>query len=111
MKSGIHPKVLKGSKCCNASKGLPTRLPTRSLKLNRSSLIIKAVAAPEKPTAEEVPFTAWDTAVQRIAKRDDLKTIMILGAGPIVIGQVRRLFLAGLILPLPCLTLWCYPTH
>jgi hypothetical protein len=47
---------------------------------------IEAVAA---PAGGEVPFTAWDTAIQRVAKRTDLKTIMLLGAGPIVIGQVR----------------------
>jgi hypothetical protein len=51
---------------------------------------VQAVAAPEKPSADEKPFTAWDTAVQRVAKRTDLKTIMILGAGPIIIGQVSR---------------------
>ena len=39
--------------------------------------------------AAQTNFTAWDTAVQRVAKRTDLKTIMLLGAGPIVIGQVR----------------------
>lgn len=52
-------------------------------------LIVRAVAAPDAPAAK-AEFTAWDTAVQRVAKRTDLKTIMILGAGPIVIGQVRE---------------------
>lgn len=50
---------------------------------------VYAVAAPEKPSPGNAPFTAWDTATQRVAKRTDLKTIMILGAGPIIIGQVR----------------------
>ena len=44
--------------------------------------VVQAVAAPGG-------FTAWDTAVQRVPKRTDIKTIMLLGAGPIVIGQVR----------------------
>ena len=52
-----------------------------------TSIRVQAIAAPEKPTSE--PFTAWATAIERIPKRTDLKTIMILGAGPIVIGQVR----------------------
>ena len=52
-----------------------TRLPV-------GMTIVRAVSAPES-------FTAWDTATQRVAKRDDIKTIMLLGAGPIVIGQVR----------------------
>jgi len=59
-------------------------------KAGKSLLSVKAIAAPEKPSAGEKPFTAWDTAIERVAKRTDLKTIMILGAGPIVIGQVRR---------------------
>ena len=56
--------------------------------INKRTLLVKAIAAPEKPKAGETPFTAWATAIQRVAIRDDLKTIMILGAGPIVIGQV-----------------------
>jgi hypothetical protein len=63
-------------------------LSSRGVKVGRSArgFSVTAVAAP----AEEVPFTAWGTAIQRVAKRTDLKTIMILGAGPIVIGQVRE---------------------
>jgi hypothetical protein len=53
----------------------------------RASIRVQAIAAPEKATPE--PFSAWSTAIERIPKRTDLKTIMILGAGPIVIGQVR----------------------
>ena len=33
------------------------------------------------------PFEAWNTGAP-VKKRTDLKTIMLLGAGPIVIGQV-----------------------
>ena len=54
-----------------------------------SSLRVQAIAAPEKKAVKE-PFTAWGTAIERIPKRTDLKTIMILGAGPIVIGQVKQ---------------------
>ena len=60
------------------------------VRLGHGGLRVSCVAAPEKPAAAEKPFTAWDTAVQRVAKRTDLKTIMLLGAGPIVIGQVGR---------------------
>lgn len=77
-----------------------TRKPLLASGLNRSAarslggrrigaLTVRAIAAPEKPTNEE-PFTAWGTAVERVPKRTDLKTIMILGAGPIVIGQVSK---------------------
>lgn len=58
----------------------------------KSGLRVQAIAAPEKPSSvgAKEPFTAWGTAIERVAKRTDLKTIMILGAGPIVIGQVRQ---------------------
>ena len=52
------------------------------------SHIVRAVAAPEKTTITPPPFEAWNTG-KDVAKRTDIKTIMILGAGPIVIGQVR----------------------
>ena len=67
-------------------KGTQARIVGRG---GRLPLRVQATAAPEKPATGEAPFTAWDTAVERVAKRTDLKTIMILGAGPIVIGQVR----------------------
>jgi len=50
---------------------------------------VRAVAAPVGDSGSNSAFTAWDTAVQRVPKRTDIKTIMLLGAGPIVIGQVR----------------------
>lgn len=47
-----------------------------------------AVAAPEKvDTGSLPPFQAWTTGAA-IKKREDIKSIMILGAGPIIIGQV-----------------------
>ena len=49
------------------------------------------VAAPEKvDTGSVPPFQAWTTGAA-IKKREDIKSIMILGAGPIVIGQARCL--------------------
>lgn len=33
----------------------------------------------------------WQAAMSEIKKRRDLNTIMIIGAGPIVIGQVERM--------------------
>ena len=48
---------------------------------------VRAGAAPETATTTPPPFEAWNTG-KDVAKRTDIKTIMILGAGPIVIGQV-----------------------
>jgi carbamoyl-phosphate synthase large subunit len=33
----------------------------------------------------------WQAAMSEVKKRRDIKKIMIIGAGPIVIGQVGRL--------------------
>jgi len=88
--------LLGSSRPCFQSKS-QNRLPLAAFGLKRftcanglprrTSIRVQAIAAPEKSTSE--PFTAWATATERIPKRTDLKTIMILGAGPIVIGQVR----------------------
>ncbi|KAL6780053.1 CMP1 [Auxenochlorella protothecoides x Auxenochlorella symbiontica] len=65
-------------------------------------LVVTSVSAPEKansttPAAETTkpPFTAWDTAVQRVAKRTDIKSVLVLGAGPIVIGQACEFDYSG----------------
>jgi hypothetical protein len=72
--------------------GQPCRAPKRTYDLgSRYGLRINAIAAPEKAsTNNSEPFTAWGTAKQRVPKRDDLKTIMVLGAGPIIIGQISQ---------------------
>ena len=41
-----------------------------------------------RASGESEVFRAWDLATKS-QKRTDIKKIMILGAGPIVIGQVR----------------------
>lgn len=77
-----HCNLLAGSRLKSAHS-------RASIRNGKSSLLVQAIAAPEKPSTKE-PFTAWGTAIERVAKRTDLKTIMILGAGPIVIGQVSK---------------------
>ncbi|KAL0051508.1 hypothetical protein WJX82_008912 [Trebouxia sp. C0006] len=53
------------------------------------------VAAPEKvETGSVPPFQAWTTGAA-IKKREDIKSIMILGAGPIVIGQACEFDYSG----------------
>ncbi len=39
-------------------------------------------------SANGTEFKAWENVTSLIPKRDDIKTIMLFGAGPIVIGQV-----------------------
>lgn len=68
------------SRTINNSTGR-TQASRRSRLPRLGMTVVRAVSAPES-------FTAWDTATQRIEKRTDIKTIMLLGAGPIVIGQV-----------------------
>ena len=73
-----------------ARRGRPSRAARarhsrRQLKLQVSAV----VAPPEKPVGTDLPpFEAWNTGAP-VKKRTDLKTIMLLGAGPIVIGQVH----------------------
>ena len=51
---------------------------------------VAVVAAPEKvDTGNAPPFQAWTTGAA-IKKREDIKSIMVLGAGPIIIGQVAQ---------------------
>jgi hypothetical protein len=66
----------------------PRQPPGQGAPVGSRRLQLFCIAAPEKPSSKDAPFTAWGTATQRVAKRTDLKSIMILGAGPIVIGQV-----------------------
>ena len=55
---------------------------------------VSAIAAPPAPVASNgaapPDFKAWENIAPRIKRRDDIKTIMLFGAGPIVIGQVRE---------------------
>ena len=95
-----------GSRAALGGRCLPRQTPLhsgkpvhkRTVSASRSSSsagrdppshIVRAVAAPEKTTTTPPPFEAWNTG-KDVKKRTDIKTIMILGAGPIVIGQVRR---------------------
>lgn len=53
--------------------------------------IVRAIAAPPAPSlnsSEPAAFKAWENVTSSVKKRTDIKTIMLLGAGPIVIGQV-----------------------
>ncbi|CAL8467948.1 g7486 [Coccomyxa elongata] len=56
--------------------------------------VVRAVAAPEKEAFTPPPFEAWNTGAI-VKKRTDIKTIMILGAGPIVIGQACEFDYSG----------------
>ncbi|KAK9826032.1 hypothetical protein WJX74_006982 [Apatococcus lobatus] len=62
--------------------------------------VVQAVAAPEKEKEASLqsftppPFKAWETG-KAISKRTDIKTILLLGAGPIVIGQACEFDYSG----------------
>ena len=87
-----------GWKAGGGAAFLSARQPGMSVKYGRMDLRVRRGAAGRRgagmrcvvqAVAAPGGFTAWDTAVQRVPKRTDIKTIMLLGAGPIVIGQVR----------------------
>ncbi|KDD75698.1 L chain of carbamoyl-phosphate synthase [Helicosporidium sp. ATCC 50920] len=60
-------------------------------------VVVRAASTADRTVAkgEEVPFTAWGTATQRVTKRTDIKSVMVLGAGPIVIGQACEFDYSG----------------
>lgn len=72
------------------SKQLARRRPSRS-QCRSTQQIVAVVAAPPLKQGADVskvpPFEAWNTGA-KIKKRKDIKTILLLGAGPIIIGQV-----------------------
>ena len=66
---------------------------TQPRAVGRKAIRTSAVVAPPKPTKDLPPFEAWNTGA-KIAKRTDIKTILILGPGPIIIGQVNTFALS-----------------
>lgn len=61
------------------------RRAKRATPSGHSKVVVATVAPIENG---DKPFAAWDLP-PTIPLRTDIKTIMIIGAGPIVIGQVR----------------------
>ncbi len=54
--------------------------------------LVRCSAVAEKPALSNgtpPDFKAWESVVSTVKQRDDIKTIMLFGAGPIVIGQVQ----------------------
>ena len=56
----------------------------------------RAVQQIVSSTANGADFKAWENVTSLIRKREDIKTIMLFGAGPIVIGQVGVCHMIGL---------------
>ena len=54
----------------------------------RGHILRAAVADAPSSASSNSSKLPWQAAMAEIKKRKDLKTIMIIGAGPIVIGQV-----------------------
>lgn len=69
-----------------SGRGLPTA--AASGRRQQQPVVTTAVVAPPKKGKELPPFEAWNTGAV-VKKRTDIKTILILGPGPIIIGQVR----------------------
>lgn len=62
--------------------------PSQPRTVGRDRSVTSAVVAPPKQSKELPTFEAWSTGA-KIKKRTDIKTILILGPGPIIIGQVE----------------------
>ena len=70
-------------------RSIPSTAGLRNARQQRLA-VTRAVVAPPKKAKDLAPFEAWNTGAV-VKKRTDIKTILILGPGPIVIGQVSTL--------------------
>jgi hypothetical protein len=69
---------------------LGVRIPARTLQQRPDAGAAAAVGPRRRVScaASSNGTLPWQAAMDEVKKRKDLKSIMIIGAGPIVIGQV-----------------------
>ena len=84
---GLHPRLLLGSSLgsLRLHRGGGSARMRASRSRPRAVLAGPVAAAPAEPPS----FAAWESKLANKFRRTDIKRILILGAGPIVIGQVR----------------------
>ena len=86
--------VQRGAPWCMPAAAAPKPLRASSRAARCSSLGVGAAAVVAVPPSSDAvsggkPFVAWESKLANTFRRTDIKRIMILGAGPIVIGQAR----------------------
>lgn len=94
---GAQAPLLSGQrKLCSSKASLggrpavfSTRVPAKATRSRSQRTAAVAVTASTASSNGNV--LPWQAAMDEVKKRKDLKSIMIIGAGPIVIGQVRGL--------------------
>lgn len=79
------PKVSHGARSVVFSARVPAKAP-RSRSHRTAAVSVTASTASSNGN-----LLPWQAAMDDVKKRQDIKSIMIIGAGPIVIGQVRHL--------------------
>lgn len=89
--AGLRRKLVPGQ----AFNGVPLRLSAQSSRASRAAArrshtptAAAVAAAPEQDG--KGPFVPWEGKLANKFRRTDIKRILILGAGPIVIGQVKN---------------------
>ncbi|KAK9816811.1 hypothetical protein WJX72_005323 [[Myrmecia] bisecta] len=98
--AGQHPRSTGGFKGWQPGflQGTPVNAAARRDSKRTKQQHIRCIAAPEvaKKAAQHIipPFLAWESGAA-IKKRTDIKTILLLGAGPIVIGQACEFDYSG----------------
>jgi hypothetical protein len=80
-----YPKVSHGARSVVFSARVPAKAPRSR---SHRSAAVSVTASTASSNGNLLP---WQAAMDEVKKRNDLKSIMIIGAGPIVIGQVRHL--------------------
>lgn len=79
----------------SSTLGVPFSVTATQVKKRRNARPIRGGVIHALAEAEESPvFRAWDQATKS-TKRTDIKKIMIIGAGPIVIGQACEFDYSG----------------
>ena len=75
--------------CAEALTGARALRSSRQRTPGRNAILCAAESNGTPPD-----FKAWESVITHVKQRDDIKKIMLFGAGPIVIGQVRKLIIA-----------------
>lgn len=90
LRGGLAPRraLLPGA-AVRPDFGLERRCATKATRRDACRVVAAAIAKPDKP------FAAWEGELANKFRRTDIKRILILGAGPIVIGQACEFDYSG----------------
>ena len=89
---GTHSAAFRLALCAHLLLRSSCRRRQAARRSAAARVLASAVAEEPAETAEAPAFRAWTSSFANRHRRTDIKRILILGAGPIVIGQASRCF-------------------